>query len=65
MEYVGWVCGGCNRAINSGKSRIDLNSIMKCKICGKTKKLSDSIHSKKSFDSLEVTEWVKQFNNKL
>jgi len=64
MEFIGWVCKNCNRAINSGKNSIEPNSRIKCKMCGKSQLLANTIHSKKSRDALTITEWVKGFNSK-
>jgi|TARA_Y100000034_G_scaffold24842_1_gene29197 hypothetical protein len=62
--YLGWVCKNCKRAINSERRSLRVKSRLKCKICGRTQALEDSIHSGVSEDALAITEWVKQWNSR-
>jgi len=62
MEFVGWVCIECKRALNSGKKIFKHDSRVKCYGCNKSRKLTSTIHSPISEDSLLITEWVKKYN---
>lgn len=63
MEFVGWVCTNCKRALNSGKQKFQYDSRVKCYGCNKSTKLSNTIHSAISRDSITITEWVKEYNS--
>ncbi len=63
MEFVGWVCINCKRALNSGKQKFKHDSRVKCYGCNKSVKFSSTIHSEISADSLVITEWVKKYNS--
>lgn len=62
--YLGWICKNCQRAINSERRKVDTKSVLRCKICGKSQKLNQTIHSGVSDDALVITEWVKQWNSR-
>ena len=63
MEFIGWVCVTCRRALNSGKQKFKQDSRVKCYGCNKSIKLASTIHSPISEDSLLITEWVKRYNS--
>jgi hypothetical protein len=63
MEFVGWVCVTCRRALNSGKQKFKHDSRVKCYGCNKSTKLISTIHSSISGDSLVITDWVKKYNS--
>ncbi len=63
MEFIGWVCTNCKRAINSGKQKFQKDSRVKCYGCNKSTKLLNTIRSSISRDSLKITEWVKKYNS--
>ena len=63
MEYFGWICPNCNRALVSSTNDYSKLIRIKCRLCFKSSNINSVIKSKPSFDPELIRAWVVNSNS--
>ena len=63
MEYIGWICPNCKRAIASSSNNFSNKTRISCRICRKSFNYNNIKRTKPSLDPNEITQWVIKVNS--
>ncbi len=63
MEYFGWLCPNCNRALVSSSNNYSKINRIKCRLCLKSFNIHSVIKSKPYLDSEIARSWVIKSNS--